>query len=131
MPSDTTQLAQRTHDLAENPYLKFVARWSMIIISFIAAPYLYWLSTTIVTTVTTMSGLAIVQRQQQEQITVLSTAVGRLVDSQAIEAQSRATQDAQFGATINAMQQKTEEIDRHVEATDVRINDLLTPLRRP
>lgn len=120
-------LARETADtIAENPYVKFVARTVMIAL----VPFVYWITSQTVSTVTTMGMIVQIQQQLQGQIQALTQEQSKLLDVAAIEAQSRSTQDAAFQVAIENLKERATQIDEHLAHTDDRLNSLFNTPRR-
>lgn len=115
---------QRVGDIAANPYLTVIARTAMVFVTFIAAPVIYWVISTMIDVNNTMSTIVLIQTTQQEQIQQLVSTQSTVINTQANEGQTRAVTDAQLNAQIDAVRDNLARTERQLEAQDARINDL-------
>lgn len=121
---------ERVLNISENPHIKALSLVLTLVLSFILMPYLYWVSSSMIAVLTRLNTVEAMQQQQQTEMAVFATTQGRLLENLAVEAQARATEDAQFNALLTSLQQKTQEIDRHLDNTDSRINTLYLGYKR-
>lgn len=115
MDMDDRTVKERVSDYSENPYLKIVARVAMVFVTFIAAPVIYWVITTMLSVNTTLSTILIIQKTQQEQVQVLTNTQGAIIGTQAQEAQTRAVTDAQLEQQVKGVKESLQRTDAQLE----------------
>jgi len=87
----------------EDPYFKLLTRGAMLFVTLAAAPVIGWTLKTLIDVTNVQSGLAIVQSQQQSQISAIQIAQAKIVDASAVEIQSRIANDSTQAAKIESL----------------------------
>jgi hypothetical protein len=129
------ELSRRVDEAAENPFLRLVARFSasllLAVLTIVVAPFLYWLTSTTLRLNDTIGGIVIIQTQQQQQLTTVLQAQAKILDTSALEAQARATTDAQLVGQIEALKESVSRNSERIDKQDDRINQLYQQSMRP
>ena len=114
----------RVDDLADNPYLKVLARLAMIFVTFIAAPVIYWVITTLLAVNTNLATIVLIQQNQQQQVQKVVDTTSSIISTQATEAQARAVSDAQFDVQIKTIREDISHTNDQLDRQGLRIDDL-------
>lgn len=115
---------EHVSDIAENPYVKAVSRSAMIFTTFIAAPVIYWVISTMLSVNNSLSTIVLIQQNQQQQVQQLVATNGTIISTQAQEAQTRAVTDAQLSEQVKNVSESIKRAERSLQNQDARINEL-------
>lgn len=126
-----TGVRERVTDAVANPYLVLLTRAAMIFITFIAAPVIYWMVSTLLNVNNNLSTIVLIQKMQQDQVQQTMSNQSSLLNSQAAEAQTRAVTDAQLTEQMKNMREELDRTSRHLESQDRRLDALSSNVRRP
>ena len=118
----TARPVQAAIDFADKPEVRAISRAAMLFTTFIAAPVIYWMISNMLEVNTTLQGIIIIQKQQQDQVAIMTQTQAKLLDVSATESQSRSSQNAALSVQVENLKDMAGRIDEHVSRLDDRIN---------
>ena len=116
-------------DLAENPYLKLLARVAMVFVTFVAAPVTHWVVTTMLDVSGKLNTIVTVQTTQQQQLQAVLQTQGLMISTQATEAQTRAVTDAQLEQQVKSLKESQDRTEQQIERQNDRLEGIIRQYR--
>lgn len=116
---------EQASDLAENPYLKLLARVAMVFVTFVAAPVTYWVVTTMLDVSGKLGIIVTVQTTQQQQLQTVLQTQGLIISTQATEAQTRAVTDAQLEQQVKGLKESQDRTEQQIERQNDRLEGIV------